>query len=362
MNSLNKKLVSVIVPVYNTAKYLSACIDSILNQTHKNLEVILINDGSTDESSQICRKYLRDKRVKFIDRENRGLSQTRKQGIELVQGEYFCNLDSDDFWVSDFIEKMLTCAVKTNADIVACGRTDFDSIHKKDYYLTSMKQEYELDKNEVTENIHELHQELWLPDSWNKLYKTDFVRNTKVEYLLPNKYNGTDYLYNHLLILHCPKYAVLNEPLVKHRIVQGSRVHRKNKPLQEGFEFIIRTVYKEAQDLKYPERFYENYNYCYVSMLKMVFQAIITESDSITEAKGRFDTYYSRRRMFENELGIDLRQFNRTRKNRDSSLFYSAMTGNSRVLSQLIYLKSRIRTMLLQILYTHKQGRQNHDQ
>lgn len=361
MKNIDEYLVSVIVPVYNTERFLSECIERILNQTHKNLEVILINDGSTDDSALICKKYLYDIRVKFIDRMNLGLSQTRKEGIDLVKGEYFCNLDSDDYWDVDFIDKMLTLAVKSNADIVTCGRKDFGSNYKRDFYLTSTKQIYELEKIDISENLYALHQELWLPDSWNKMYKTKFVKKTKVEYVLPNRFNGTDYLYNHLMILHCPKYAVLNEPLIHHRIVQGSRVHRKNKPLQEGFEYIVRTVYREAQKLEYPELFYENYNYCYVSMLRMVFYAIITESSSCIEAYRRFNDFYSRRRKFESELEIDLKQFYHKSYDKNKSILYRVMMGNSCAFAQMIYFISKAKTKLSQLLNIFK-GRMNHEQ
>lgn len=284
-------LVSVIIPVYNTEKYIRDCMESVLNQTHSNIEVILINDGSKDSSAGVCGEYASDPRVRYIDRENRGLSQTRKQGIELAKGEYFCNLDSDDCLDLHFVEKMLDKIVETKADVVTCGRKDFDDGHERDIDLIADHKVYTLTKDSVEEKIYDFHRKLWLSDSWNKLYRTDFVRSTGVEYCLDNRYNGTDLLFNHLLALYCPKIAVLNEPLLLHRIVQGSRVHRKRKPLQEGFNFITDTVLSKAHSLGYSDKFDKAYALCFFAFMKMVVVSIISESESTDELQTRFSEY-----------------------------------------------------------------------
>ena len=93
-----KKLISVIVPVFNVEKYLEKCIESIRNQTYKNLEILLINDGSTDKSLEICNKYLEiDDRIVLLNKENGGLSSARNFGIDNAKGEYITFVDSDDF-------------------------------------------------------------------------------------------------------------------------------------------------------------------------------------------------------------------------------------------------------------------------
>ena len=284
-------LVSIIIPVYNTEKYIQACMESVLGQTHENLEIILINDGSTDGSAQLCRKYESDMRVIFVDRENRGLSMSRQQGIEMAHGEYFCNLDSDDLLDRDFVTKMLCRAVQTQADIVACGRKDFDDGYDKDFLLSAERELYSLTKQDVSTQFDILASQLWLADSWNKMYRTDFVKNSGVKYWLNNRYNGTDLSFNHLLLLHCPKIAVINEPLLLHRIVVGSRVHRKNKPLQEGFQIIAERQIQESETLGYGEEFYQSYKKSYYVLLKMVFKAIVSESESVKELRTRWLNY-----------------------------------------------------------------------
>ena len=107
-------LISVIVPVYNVKNYLEKCLDSIINQTYKNLEIILINDGSTDESLDICYMYeKKDNRIKVYNQENHGLSYTRNRGIEIARGKYIGFVDSDDV-ISPFMYEFLYKAININ--------------------------------------------------------------------------------------------------------------------------------------------------------------------------------------------------------------------------------------------------------
>ena len=115
-------LVSIIVPIYNTARYLPACLDSIIAQTHHNLEIILIDDGSTDHSGQIADNYAKkDSRIKVTHQKNQGQSAARNLGLTMIKGEYVSFLDSDDEIKPTFIEKLLTPLVNSNASLSVCG-------------------------------------------------------------------------------------------------------------------------------------------------------------------------------------------------------------------------------------------------
>ena len=126
--------VSVIVPVYNVELLLKRCIKSILNQTYKNIEIILVDDGSTDSSSSICDNYKeKDDRVKVIHKKNGGLSDARNVGIQEMTGEYVCFIDSDDYIEKDMIKLLLEDMKKNNSDISSCGKIIeyTDKIEKK---------------------------------------------------------------------------------------------------------------------------------------------------------------------------------------------------------------------------------------
>ena len=115
-------LLSIIIPVYNAERYLSRCLDSIINQTYKELEIILIDDGSTDDSSKICDKYKnKDDRVKVIHSENRGASVARNCGLKLASGDYIGFVDADDYVEKNMYEYLINNLIKTDADISICN-------------------------------------------------------------------------------------------------------------------------------------------------------------------------------------------------------------------------------------------------
>lgn len=118
---MTQELISVIVPIYKVEQYLNQCISSIVNQTYKNLEIILVDDGSPDQCPQMCDEWAeRDSRIKVIHKANGGLSDARNAGLEVCSGEYLAFIDSDDWIEPDYVEKMLDAAVTEKADIVAC--------------------------------------------------------------------------------------------------------------------------------------------------------------------------------------------------------------------------------------------------
>lgn len=114
-------LVSVIIPVYNVLPYLREALDSVINQTYKNLEILVVDDGSTDGSGEVCDEYLSDPRVIVIHQENKGLSGARNTALDRMTGEYVAFLDSDDAYMPEMIEKMLDAIVQNCADAAICG-------------------------------------------------------------------------------------------------------------------------------------------------------------------------------------------------------------------------------------------------
>lgn len=115
-------MVSVIIPVFNGEKYIRKCLDSILRQTYKELEIIVMDDGSSDNTAEICREYRQnDERVRVISRENKGVSYSRNEGVKLSKGKYILFVDSDDYIEENMIQVMLEHLIENNADMVQCG-------------------------------------------------------------------------------------------------------------------------------------------------------------------------------------------------------------------------------------------------
>lgn len=166
-------LVSIIIPIYNVEKYLEKCIKSIINQTYRNLEIILINDGSTDESANICEKYKnQDNRIVFINKKNGGAASAKNEGLKVAKGDYITFVDSDDFIELDMIEYMVNTIKKYNSDIVQCN---FTNLYKN---TEKFKQDKIIEQKITSKDFLELFLTKW--DSslfWNKLFKRNVIEN-----------------------------------------------------------------------------------------------------------------------------------------------------------------------------------------
>ena len=164
------KKISVIVPVYKVEPYLSRCLDSIINQTYRNLEIILVDDGSPDRCGEICDEYARqDSRIRVIHKANGGLSDARNHGIDVAIGDYIAFVDSDDYIATDMYEKMLARLELDNSDMVVCNYYRFDegSAPPKDGYI--QLPDRVLTQDEAFDFYLQIGGDY--VSAWNKLYK-----------------------------------------------------------------------------------------------------------------------------------------------------------------------------------------------
>lgn len=136
----NNLLITIVIPVYNVEKYIESCINSVLHQTYSNLEIIMVDDGSTDNSGVLCEKFARqDKRIKVVHQKNQGLSGARNAGINIANGNYLFFLDSDDFILNDTIEKLVKLSVENNADLVVCDNARCSDNETYEDYIARQK-------------------------------------------------------------------------------------------------------------------------------------------------------------------------------------------------------------------------------
>ena len=171
---MKKILVSVMLPVYNTSKYLKRCLDSVINQTYKNLEIILVDDGSTDDSGTICDEYAKkDKRIKVIHKENGGLSTARNAGIEAATGDYYSFIDSDDIVDLNFIERMLNNCIYNNCEISICNYKFV--FNNKEIFEKRILEHKVLNSKDALEFIF-LNGNFV---TWNKLYKKEVFEDIR---------------------------------------------------------------------------------------------------------------------------------------------------------------------------------------
>lgn len=292
-------LVSVIVPVYNVEKYVRQTLDSVIGQTYRNLEILVIDDGSTDSSGAICDEYLKDDRVKVFHRENVGLSKSRQFGVDKCNGIYFVTIDSDDYVSRDYVEKLYGAIIKNEADVSVCGVncfTDGKDDVRTVYTPYGSYEKLAVTKELLNSSLYTLFGELLLSDAWNKMYRTQFVRDSDVKFQLPNIYNGNELKFNLNLALHSPIYCICKESLLFHRIRQGSRVNKKDKPLQEGFEVITESLIEESEKLRLSLK--EQMSNVYYWLVGNVVTDIIYRGGNLREKHAKYKTLISRNKKF----------------------------------------------------------------
>mgnify|MGYP004610982369 FL=1 len=209
--------ISLIVPIYNTDKYLNKCLDSLISQSLKDIEIILINDGSTDDSEKIINNY-DDKRIKYISRENKGVGKTRNEGIDLAKGEYLTFVDSDDYLDINFCKKMYEKAVKDNCDLVICDffedRGNLWGVKFKDFSDTNLKKNPEL-----LNNIN--------LGPCNKIYKNNLFKNKNNRFEENLKYEDAPFVVK--MLISAKKIGKVNDYLTYYVVHDNSETTIRDK-------------------------------------------------------------------------------------------------------------------------------------
>ncbi len=168
------ELVSIIIPVYNAENSLVRCLDSVISQTYADVEIIVLNDGSSDNSQKICEEYKeKDNRIKFINQENQGVSKTRNTAINIANGKYVLFIDSDDTISIDYVETLVTEAVNTGADLVICGYENVYDL-KKETITYGSDLLYSFETFDVFDKLSE---KMLLATPWGKLFVKDKIQS-----------------------------------------------------------------------------------------------------------------------------------------------------------------------------------------
>ena len=234
MNSRPK--ISVIVPVYNVAEYLVQCFDSIVAQDFSDIEVIVVDDGSTDGSSDICSDYCRRyDNFRLITKQNGGLSDARNAGTKIATGEYICFLDSDDYIAPNALRMLYDFATSKGCDIVQ-GGFYYTYAHHLIYdnrWIESDDAPFVLSKNEAMEQL--ILNNYVKNFAWGKLYRTDVAK----EYPFPVGRYFEDSYWQHIMVHHAECYGVVPEPLYYYRQRESSisgNFSARNIDLLRGYE------------------------------------------------------------------------------------------------------------------------------
>ena len=215
--------ITIIVPVYNVEHYLDKCLDSLINQTYKNLEIIVINDGSIDNSGIICQEYAqKDNRIIYIEKENGGQSEARNMGLDRMTGSYVTFVDSDDWIELDYVEILYKKITEYQADIAVGNYYSFNETEGM-YYFHIFGDSYHekvYDNVSIFENLYESQEmkSFALISVWGKLYKADLVKHLRFDI---GKLGEDGYL-NQKIYLLAEKTIYLNKGLYAYRQREGS--------------------------------------------------------------------------------------------------------------------------------------------
>jgi glycosyltransferase involved in cell wall biosynthesis len=271
--------ISVIIPVYNVEQYLRECLNSVINQTFKDIEIICIDDGSTDNSLNILEEYKKkDIRIKVIHQENKGLSIARNNGVEIAKGRYICFIDSDDWVDKKMCETFYSISNKNNLDVLIGGANliydeGIRKIFKDDPYYSLFNLKFLDNKVFYWRNIKNLFR--INISAWGKLYKKDFLK--KINASFPEGMFHEDYLFYLKTILLAKKIGILRNNLYNYRkLRKGSITHKikeKNlvdiiKMMEMCKEFLVKNYFweelkKEFIEFKFDtlDSFYYNTKY-----------------------------------------------------------------------------------------------------
>lgn len=276
--------VSIIVPVYNVEKYIDKCLSSLVNQTLNDIEIIIVNDGSIDNSEHIILKYKEKypSKIVYLKKENGGLSDARNFGMPYAKGDYIAFLDSDDYVELDTYEKLYNRAIQTDADMVEC---DF-------YWEYSDKKIHDTSANYKDESNMYANARVV---AWNKLYKKDLIINSGIKFPKGLRYEDLEFFYK--ILPQLKKIELINEPLIHYVQRDDSITYVQNEKTADIFA-ILDNIINYYKWINLYNEYNQELEYMYVRILfGSSFKRMLNIKDKETRRKLLMDSYFN---AFEN--------------------------------------------------------------
>lgn len=295
--------VSVVVPVYNVQEYIEKCLETLVNQTLKDIEIIIVNDGSTDNSEKIIKKYIEKypEKIKYYVKENGGLSDARNYGLKYVTGDYIAFLDSDDYVDETLYEKMYNKAIEENCDFVEC-----DFIWKYDKKEVKDTGDIYLDKHKMLANARVV--------AWNKLIKRTLLQQAHVQFPVGLRYEDIEFFYK--LLPSIRKFGFVKENLIYYVQRKESIVNSQNEKTKEIFEVLQNVLDYYKKNNLYQEYKEElEYNYARILLCSSLFR-IIKIKDKKIRKKLLYETWKNLNNKFPNWKKNKVLNENKSMKNK----------------------------------------------
>lgn len=275
---MNYYKVSIIVPIYNVEQFLKQCVDSLLNQTLQEIEVILVDDGSPDSCPKICEEYKqKDKRVKVIHKSNGGLSDARNAGIKMAEGQYVAFVDSDDYVDLQMFEKLYDEAKGKNLDVCYCdynfdmgGKIRSACKQKEELFIDGKKDAEKFLLDMVGTEPQFPSDVKYLVSVWHGIYKRSIIEQNSISFESERLYPSEDLLFHIDFLSQCSKIGYLKECMYywRYNPKSLSRTYTTQK-FNKYIDLLIRT--KEKLDKHFTEEIYRlHYQRCIYSFFRSI--------------------------------------------------------------------------------------------
>ena len=266
-------LITIIVPVYNVEKYIRECIDSLLHQTYSNLEIVLVDDGSTDKSGDICESYtIADSRVKVIHKKNEGLGFARNTGLTVAKGKFVTFIDSDDIADIDLIERLLKGITDFKCDtciggfkrILENGTTSF--VEQYNTALFTGDDVYNKLFARMLGSAPDKHDAIRM-SVWNVMYSMDIIRKYKIEFPSERKFISEDIIWDSDYYKYAKRVGIINSIAYNYRITPGSLTQKYKSDMLKKIcvlynEMFNRIAADEAKVTRLQRQFFVNLRAC----------------------------------------------------------------------------------------------------
>lgn len=297
--------VSIIVPIYNSENYIGNCIKSILNQSYKNIEMILINDGSTDNSEEICQSYAKDNNnIVYIKQNNKGVSEARNLGIDVATGTYILFVDSDDIIDPNATKKMVYALERWKTQLViSCFRKirNYDEIEKLNGSINRFKPNMILDDNEFYDNFARIFfemQDLSLFTPWGKLYLHNILKENNIKFP-PNIHYGEDMWFNLQYYRYCKGVVILQEQLYLYLEMNPNSLEAKFK---KNLFYNQKELYSEIKRFLVDQKAYYGSNVQFLSNYFVYRVFLCLHNLSNPEGKITFEeSYYEIKKIVDDD-------------------------------------------------------------
>lgn len=224
--------VSIIIPVFNAEKYLSRCIDSVLSQTYPGLELILVNDGSTDQSEEIINSFIHDNRIVYLKQENKGVSAARNLGLSRASGEYIIFVDSDDYLVLDSLDRRIEEARNTDLLISNYYKVNDVGVKEKKEYIKEEKNILVVEALWAISPKSNIGYQGYL---WNKVFRREIIKKNDILFD-PSVVYGEDRLFIGQYITYCENIRLSTEPVYYYRLNDESAMASFNTITKNNYE------------------------------------------------------------------------------------------------------------------------------